>query len=86
LERINGLVMKNIPSISTIYVTTESGLNIQYDRDAALKAYLPASVLRDRPWYRAARDRNGMYISDAYRDMAGRGLSISVTTPFFNET
>ncbi|MDR2743222.1 MAG: diguanylate cyclase, partial [Treponema sp.] len=85
LERINQILMEITPAISTIYVTTESGLNIQYDRDAALKAYLPASVLRDRPWYRAARDRNGMYISDAYRDMAGRGLSISITIPFSNK-
>jgi sigma-B regulation protein RsbU (phosphoserine phosphatase) len=87
LERIHRLIIKDIPDISTIYVSTESGQNIQYDGDAALKATYPTSaVLRDRPWYRSARDTGGLYISDTYRDMAGRGLSISITSPFYNRT
>jgi sigma-B regulation protein RsbU (phosphoserine phosphatase) len=85
LERIDRLVMENMPDISSIYVTTESGQNIQYDKDAALKASFPEPPeLRNRHWYRGARDRNGIYISDAYRDAAGRGLSISITSPYFN--
>ncbi|MDR2070897.1 MAG: SpoIIE family protein phosphatase [Treponema sp.] len=87
LERVSQLVMKIMPTISTIYLTTESGQNIQYDGDAALKAASPYAPpeLRSRLWYKAARDRNGVYISGAYHDAAGRGLSISITTPFSNK-
>jgi sigma-B regulation protein RsbU (phosphoserine phosphatase) len=85
LERVNRLIIQNIPNISTIYIATESGQNIQYDGDAVLKAdFIPSLELHQRPWYRIARDRRDTYISDAYRDVAGRWLSISITTPFFN--
>jgi sigma-B regulation protein RsbU (phosphoserine phosphatase) len=85
LGRVNRLIMENIPDVSTIFVTTESGQNIQYDGDAALKASFPAPPeQRRRPWYRAARDRNEIYMSNAYRDTAERGLSISITVPFSN--
>ncbi|MDR2785284.1 MAG: hypothetical protein LBB83_05160, partial [Treponema sp.] len=84
-ERANRLIMKNMPAISTIYLTTESGQNIQYDGNIALKAAFSAlPELRNRPWYRAARDRNGTYISDAGRGSAGRRLVISISTPFSN--
>jgi sigma-B regulation protein RsbU (phosphoserine phosphatase) len=86
LERVSRLVMENMPDISSIYVTTESGQNIQYDKDAALKASFPEPPeLRRRHWYRGAQDRSGIYISDTYLDAAGRGLSISITSPYFNE-
>jgi sigma-B regulation protein RsbU (phosphoserine phosphatase) len=80
------LIMKNIPDISSIYITTESGQNIQYDGDAALKANAPVLLeLRSRRWYKVHQGRNGIYISDLYSDFVGRGLVISITTPFSNE-
>jgi sigma-B regulation protein RsbU (phosphoserine phosphatase) len=87
LEKINQLIVKNIPDISTVYVSTESGQNIQYDGDAAIKMpYATSAVLRNRPWYTSARELGDLYISDTYRDMAGRGLSISITSPFYDRT
>jgi sigma-B regulation protein RsbU (phosphoserine phosphatase) len=83
LEQISRLVMKNNPDIFTIYLSTKSGQNIQYDADAALKASLPVPVLQNRPWYVASQEGNGLYISDAYRDDAGRGLTISIAMPFY---
>jgi signal transduction histidine kinase/CheY-like chemotaxis protein len=85
---ITSLITQDIPDISTIFITTESGQNLRYDGDAALRARvsLPASpIAPERPWYRAARDMKGLYI-DTYRDTTGRGLSISMTGPFYDRT
>jgi sigma-B regulation protein RsbU (phosphoserine phosphatase) len=85
LGRVNQLIMKNMPNISAIYVATESGQNIQYDGDTDQKAgVIPTVELHGRPWYRIARDRKDTYISDAYHDVGGRWLSISITTPLYN--
>jgi sigma-B regulation protein RsbU (phosphoserine phosphatase) len=80
--------MKNIPDVFTIYLSTESGQNIQYDADASLKLRLASlsPVLHNRPWYVSPRDTNALYISEAYRDMAGRGLSISISSPYYLES
>ncbi len=83
LGLVNRLIMNNMPDIFTIYLSTKSGQNIQYDADAVLKAGLPPPVIHERPWYIAARDSGALYMSDAYRDSAGRGLSISMASPYY---
>jgi signal transduction histidine kinase/CheY-like chemotaxis protein len=83
VERTNRLIMNSMPDIFTIYISTASGQNIQYDGDAAVKAeYLPMA-LQERPWYKNARDQNALYISGAYQDAAGRGLTVSMAEPFY---
>jgi sigma-B regulation protein RsbU (phosphoserine phosphatase) len=88
LERFNQLIIKNIPDIFTIYLSTKSGQNIQYDSDASLKALMPQSAVRlhERPWYQIPRDRNDLYISEAYSDGIGRGLTLSMATPYYGGT
>jgi sigma-B regulation protein RsbU (phosphoserine phosphatase) len=83
LDLINYLIMHNIPDVFTIYLSTKSGQNIQYDADAALKVDLPPRVIHERPWYTAARDSGTLYVSEAYQDIAGRGLTISIASPYY---
>jgi sigma-B regulation protein RsbU (phosphoserine phosphatase) len=88
LERIVELAMEKCPNISTIYFALNSGLNIQYDGDTVRKAqYIEhtAWIARERLWYISARDRKGLYISDAYNDPAGRGLCLSMAMPFYGK-
>jgi sigma-B regulation protein RsbU (phosphoserine phosphatase) len=83
IEPLAEAIVKDIPDIFTIYISTKSGQNIQYDSDADLKAAFPGEVrLQERPWYKIARDTNSLYISEAYSDMAGRGLTISMSSPY----
>jgi sigma-B regulation protein RsbU (phosphoserine phosphatase) len=85
VERIDQLIVKTIPNIFTMYLSTKSGLNIHYDADASLKfemaSLLPA--LRERPWYINSRDTNALYISEPYQDFAERGLCIAITKPYY---
>ncbi|MDR2589038.1 MAG: response regulator [Spirochaetales bacterium] len=82
MERVCALVMKNIPDIFTIFILTKSGQNVHFDKDAARKGQLSEPILQRRPWYINARDRNALYISDAYYDSAGRGLTVSMSLPY----
>jgi sigma-B regulation protein RsbU (phosphoserine phosphatase) len=85
LERIDEMVMKNMPDISSIYFALDSGLNIQYDDAAVWKVQDPGWIARERFWYASARDREGLYISDAYSDPAGRGLCLTMSAPFYGK-
>ncbi|MDR3130339.1 MAG: SpoIIE family protein phosphatase [Treponema sp.] len=88
MESVAELVKKSIPDILTVFITTKSGQNIQYDRDASIKFFVPESKrrLHERPWYTTARDSYGLYMSEAYLDlMAERGLTISISSPWYSE-
>ncbi|AEF83233.1 hybrid sensor histidine kinase/response regulator [Treponema azotonutricium] len=88
IEWLFSLIMEENPDIYTMFITTASGQNIQYDKDGAYKAAIPIEympVMRERPWYTAVRDGSPVFISDTERDSAGRGLAISISTPFYGE-
>ncbi|MDR0761399.1 MAG: response regulator [Treponema sp.] len=85
LEKITPLIMRDTPDIAAIYVSTESGQNIRYNGDAALKDERSLQASSEPPWYKAVRDLGGLYI-DTYRDMAGQGLFISIVSPFYDRT
>jgi sigma-B regulation protein RsbU (phosphoserine phosphatase) len=87
IEPLADSIMEDATDIFTIYISTKSGQNIQYDSDASLKAAFPGPLrLHDRPWYKIARDTNSLYISEAYLDMAGRGLTISMSSPYHGKS
>ncbi|AEF85231.1 PAS domain protein [Treponema primitia ZAS-2] len=86
--RLLSLIMEKNPDISTMFITTASGINIQYDKDAAFKADIPVDMLpimRERYWYTAAKNSGALYISDAERDSAGRGLATTISVPFYGK-
>ncbi|MDR1495522.1 MAG: SpoIIE family protein phosphatase [Clostridiales Family XIII bacterium] len=85
-ERVFELLMIDKPEITSIYIATESGQNLQYDDATLQKAEVigPDFAVHDRPWYAAHDGRSReIYISDTYRDAGGRGLNISMSAPIF---
>ncbi|WP_010256757.1 hybrid sensor histidine kinase/response regulator [Treponema primitia] len=86
--RLLALIMDKNPDISTMFITTASGINIQYDKDAAFKVDIPVDMLpimRERYWYTAAKNSGALYISDAERDSAGRWLATTISAPFYGK-
>jgi sigma-B regulation protein RsbU (phosphoserine phosphatase) len=84
-EGIFRLTMEGHPEITTICIATESGQNLQFDKDAAQKIGTigPDLVLHDRLWYTEPRQGRALYISDTYRDIAGRGLTVTMSAPLY---
>ncbi|MDR3295044.1 MAG: SpoIIE family protein phosphatase, partial [Clostridiales Family XIII bacterium] len=78
-------VMECNSAISTIYLCTATGQNIHFDGDAAKKAALgelPPAM--ERPWYAEAKEKDTLYVSNAYDDLLGRGLCLSVSMPIYS--
>ena len=81
MEPVLRAAMENWSQITSIYITTESGLNIGYDAYAQEKGGVYEFDGRTSPWYRSAIESGGLYISDAYQDIFGRGLTITLSLP-----
>ncbi|MDR0433688.1 MAG: SpoIIE family protein phosphatase [Gracilibacteraceae bacterium] len=86
-EKIFSAQMKVHPEINTIVISTASGQNLQYDKDAFAKTVFldtePRFVAHDRDWYAQAKENAGLYISDTYQDGMGRGLTLTMSMPFY---
>ncbi|MCK8058474.1 MULTISPECIES: SpoIIE family protein phosphatase [unclassified Fusibacter] len=70
--------------ITSIYIGDESGFSIGYDENAALKA--PHGIVyeaRNKSWYTEPKQLNGLYVSPPYSDSFGRGLTVSMATPYY---
>jgi sigma-B regulation protein RsbU (phosphoserine phosphatase) len=82
-ERIFRIMTERYPEMTTVCIATESGQNLQFDRDAARKVGVigPELVIHERPWYVAPKLGEELYISDTYRDIAGRGLTVTMSAP-----
>ncbi|MDR2108287.1 MAG: SpoIIE family protein phosphatase [Coriobacteriales bacterium] len=81
LKFIAQALMADEPDIASIYITTLSGINIGYDAAAANKQSVDTIELRQRDWYLEALEKDGLYISDTYRDAFARGLNITMSMP-----
>jgi sigma-B regulation protein RsbU (phosphoserine phosphatase) len=71
-----------------IYVCSESGLEVSYDRDSALmtnpdgkEAYFDHF---SRPWYQLAKEKQDVVFTDIYEDSYGRGNTITCAAPYYN--
>lgn len=89
LEKIwKPIATENENLITTVYLGTQSGLLVSYDRWSYL------SVPEDGPeiiydyfqsdWYTQGMKSNGIFYTDLYIDSQGRGLTITVACPFRN--
>lgn len=89
LEKIwKPIATKNENLITTVYLGTKSGLLASYDRWSYL------SVPSDGPelvydyfqsgWYTQGMREDGIFYTDLYIDSQGRGLTITVASPFRN--
>ena len=84
------VMAENNRIITTIYLGTESGLMLSYDAQSQLA--LPEEGdsdsyynYLDTSWYRRAKGMNSLAFTEVYRDIYGRGLTITSSAPFYNE-
>lgn len=83
LEGIFSVMYESIPEISSIYTAHESGANIGYDRNAALKTGIGAFDCRNLTWYRSVKETGNLYVSKTYPDSFGRGLTVTLAQPIW---
>lgn len=81
LEPMFQAVMSGTPEFSSLYIATESGVNIGYDDAAAAKASVDSFDATGLEWYRSVRETGELFVSETYSDSFGRGLCVTVSTP-----
>ena len=81
------IAMEKYPSIESIYVTTNTHINIVYDCTAYLKSdihgYNPEKL--QKLWYILPMQTGEPYVSDAYEDSFGRGIMVTISVPYYVE-
>jgi len=71
--------------ILTIYVGSESGFLLGYDKNSDLFDMEDTSYdYSSSSWYKPAIKAGGAYFTDAYTDSFGRGLTITCAAPFYD--
>ncbi len=83
LRSVFSAVYTNLSGINSIYTAHESGANIGYDANAALKVDTPTLDCRVFSWYTAAKSTGALYVSPPYQDHFGRGLTITLAQPIW---
>ncbi len=77
-------LLDTCPMIVSIYVATNTHVNIGYDKNVLSKqgigAYNPETA--DAKWYTETIGTGKTYISDVYSDTFNRGSMITITTPY----
>ncbi len=71
------------PMIQSLYVATASHINIGYDENVLAKVgsfYDP--IASEASWYLRPMESGEVYVSDAYSDVFGRGLLVTVSAPY----
>ena len=75
--------------INTLYLGNTKGLLTSYDRFSYLSVPEPGHELVydyfQSNWYRKGLQETGVFYTDLYTDSQGRGLTITVGSPFQNE-
>ena len=89
METIYDVVMSRNPNISSIYTTSRSGVNTGYDdkSPAKLSEDVATDVFdcRQLQWYQGVEESRRMYVTDTYHDSFGRGLTITMSAPYYDE-
>jgi len=83
MESVYDAVMKNNRGITSLYLTTATGINSGYDAYAEYKPEVFEG--RNSAWYVNARDAGKLVYSDTYQDSFGRGLTLSLSIPCYGE-
>ncbi|MEG0570868.1 MAG: SpoIIE family protein phosphatase [Oscillospiraceae bacterium] len=83
LEPVFEATSRNYKSITSVYITTQTGLNIGYDENVLTKKGLEYYDPRpDKAWYGEPLKTDERYISDTYSDSFGRGLMVTISLPY----
>ena len=80
----------NASVVVSIYLGTESGLNLRFDKqpqeavplEGESEYYYNHSA---STWYRKAKGMNALCFTDIYQDALGRGMVITCAAPFYDE-
>ncbi len=83
MEDVFAPVVKALDKITTVYIGTENGLLISYDKNSAVSAVGGECYyeFRGRPWYADTKDAGGVLFTEAYEDDFGRGLCVTCSYP-----
>ena len=81
------IMEKDGEMITTVYVGTESGFLISYDKNADIAEFNDGETesyfdFFKQSWYQNAQNAKGAFFTDLYPDSYGRGLMISCAAPF----
>ncbi len=83
------VVDSNGPEILAIYVSTETGIQISYDKDSKLTAREGGGEVYynyfERPWYTLGKTSDKATFTNVYDDSYDRGLMVSCVAPFYDE-
>ena len=90
LESILEPVAKeNEEQISTLYMGTGSGLLVSYDKWSVLSAVPKPDIsvydFTKSEWYQKGMEEDGVFFTSLYIDAMGRGLTVTVATPFTDQ-
>ena len=85
MEEIFAPIASRKDNVLTIYLGTEDGVMISYDRDSQLAAGEENRYYeyRESGWYGLGREQGGCTFSETYWDSYGRGLTITCVAPFY---
>ncbi len=87
LEKVwQPIAMENDGLINTLYVGTDSGLLVSYDKWSYLSVPPEGEDFLydffDSEWYKQGIKEDGIFYTGLYTDSQGRGLTITVASPF----
>ncbi len=82
------IAMENEDEIVAIFYSTETGLQISYDKDSEVTAHDDRSEVYfnyfERPWYKMCKERQEVCFTDVYEDTYGRGYMITCVAPVYD--
>ncbi len=86
---LDPIAKENDGMIETIYLGTESGLLVSYDKYSYLSVPPDGQELiydyKHSAWYPLALKTDDIFYSDLYIDSQGRGLTITIGSPVFDD-
>jgi sigma-B regulation protein RsbU (phosphoserine phosphatase) len=71
--------------LTASYIGGESGYILTINKDSSATNRAEFDV-KNRDWYRGAKERNGLFWSDVFIDALGRGSGISCAMPFYDSS
>ena len=90
VESIFSAVAANNKDIMTIYLGTETGIQVAYDPNSGVGVPPEGETetyydYTERDWYLMGKSGKGAFFTDVYQDTYGRGLNITCGAPFYDE-
>ena len=83
LEGLYQSIVESNSNIQAIYFTLANGVNTGYDNVSANKPQYFEG--RQSYWYQGAVEAGGLFISDTYMDSFGRGMTITMSMPCYDQ-